>query len=89
MGVCVGGGGGCSKIALSLHVSQRCLAGTAKKCLILSAEQSKKNNFLPVFVNLFSLKVSLSLFLSQYMNIRKKYLFQQALSIKSGAKTKN
>ena len=39
----------------------------------------------------FSLNFSLSLFLSQYlpMNIRKKLVFQQAMSIKSEAKTKN
>ena len=44
-----------------------------------------------MFGNLFSLKISLSLFFSQnlHMNIRKKFDFQQAMSIKSGAKTKN
>ena len=43
-----------------------------------------------MFGKLFSLKISLSLFLSQKlpMNIRKKIDFQQAMSIKSGAKTK-
>ena len=53
------------------------------------AKNSAKNNFLPLwFGNLFSLKISLSLFLSQKlpMNIRKKFDFQQAMSIKSGAK---
>ena len=35
-----------SKLAFSLIVSQRCLAGTAKKRWIYSAEQCK-NNFLP------------------------------------------
>ena len=44
-----------------------------------------------MFGNLFGLKISLSLFLSQKlpMNIRKKFDFQQAMSMKSGAKTKN
>ena len=44
-----------------------------------------------MFENLFSMKISLSLFLSQKlpMNIRKKNRFQQAMSLKSGAKTKN
>ena len=43
-----------------------------------------------MFGNLFSLKISLSLFLSQKlpMNIRKNFDFQLAMSIKSGAKTK-
>ena len=44
-----------------------------------------------MFGNVFRLKISLSLFLSQKlsMNIRKKFDYQQAVSIKSGAKTKN
>ena len=43
-----------------------------------------------MFGNVFSLKISLSLFLSQKlpMNIQKKFDFQQAMSIKIGAKTK-
>ena len=56
------------------------------------AKNSAKNNFLPLSIgNLFSLNISLSLFLSQKlpMNVRKKFDFQQAMSIKSGAKTNN
>ena len=43
-----------------------------------------------MFGNLNSLKMSLSLFLSQKspMNVRKKFVFQQAMSITSWAKTK-
>ena len=43
-----------------------------------------------MFGNLYSLKISLSLFISQQLptNIWKKIVFQQAMSLKSGAKTK-
>ena len=56
-----------SKLAFSLIASQRYRAGTAKKKKrwISSAEQCKKELFASMIGNLFSLNVSLSLFLSQ------------------------
>ena len=67
-------------------------SGNCKKRFDLERRTvQKKKLFASMFGDLFSLKISLSLFLSQKlpMNIRKKFNFQQAMSIKSGAKTKN
>ena len=80
-----------SKLAFSLHVSERCLTGTAKK-FWFRAQNSVKNNFLLLRLETsLAWKNSLSLFLSQKlpMNVRKKFVFQQAMGITSWAKTKN
>ena len=78
-----------SKLAFSVHVSQRCQAGTAKKFWIRVAN-SAKNNFLP-----FCLETCLAwkfLFLCSFLNnypwTFEKFFFQKAIGIKSGAKTK-
>ena len=77
-----------SILAISLHVPSR---NCKNRCDLERRTVQKKTNFASMFGNLFSLKISLSLFLSQKlpMNIRKKFDFQQAMSIKSGVKTKN
>ena len=73
---------------MSLNDAQRKLQ---KKVWFRANNSAEKILFASMFGNLFSLKISLSLFLSQKlpMNIRNKFGFQQAMSIKSGAKTKN
>ena len=81
-----------SKIAFSLQVSERYQAETAKN-VCARAQIRAKNNFLPLCLetHLICLKNYLSLILSQKLptNTRKKMVFQQAMSIKSGAGQKN
>ena len=79
-----------SEIAISLHVPQRCLAETAKNVSVRSQNRAK-NNFLPLRLETYSdwTFFFLCSFLNNYPWTLEKFVFQQALSIKRGAKTKN
>ena len=80
-----------SKLAFSLIASQRCLARTAK-IVWVRAQNSAKNNFLPLRLETYLSRTFLFLcsFLNNYpWTLEKKFVFQQAMSIKSEAKTTN
>ena len=79
-----------SKLAFSLIASQRCLARTAKNVWVW-AQNSAKITFClydwkPIKPELFSFSAPFSIITHEH---QKKFVFQQAMSIKSGAKTKN
>ena len=74
----------------SLHVSQRCRAGTAKN-FWFRVQNRAKTNFLPLCLQTYLAWIFLFLnsFLNNYPWTFEKIVFQQAMSIKRVAKTKN